>query len=172
MNLKTGCLIASVLLLQGQLFAAHHACSTAAATPESMTWNFSKEGSRLLKDINQEAWDVRTEAAKLEMQTRDTRVDWQTHAVELTEVRYDINQMGERLCRLETIRGQLAPEQQSAVDETYRLTKEMATFAQDAIVYLNGHQDYLWNPSYRTYLNDIYKEAKSVNQAVSRSRES
>jgi len=76
------------------------------------------------------------------------------------------------LCRLETIRGQLAPEQQTVVDETARMAKEMATFTQDAIVFLNGHHDNLWNPSYRTYLNDLYKEAKSVNQTVSRSRES
>jgi hypothetical protein len=176
MNLKTGSLIASVagvLLLQGPLFAAPRACpASVAATPESMTWNFPKEGSRLLKDINRKAEEVRMEAAILEVQARDQLVDWQTHAAELTEVRDDINDMGQKLCRLETIRGQLKPPQQSTVDRTASLTKEMAAFTTDAIQFLNDHRDNLWNPTYRAYMDNVYKEAKTVNHTISNPRES
>jgi hypothetical protein len=173
MNLKTGCLIASALLLQAPLFAAPRACpAPAAATPEAMTWNFPKEGTRLLKDMNREAYDVRTEAAKLEVQARNPLVDWQEHATELSEVRYDINHMGETLCRLQSIRGQLPSDEQATVDKTARMTKEMAIFTQDAIVYLNGHRNTLWNPSYGTYVSNVYKEAKGINKTVRHSRES
>jgi hypothetical protein len=171
MNRKTGCLLTAIFLLQGPAFAAPRACRTAAATPESMTWNFSKEGSRLLQDIRQEARDARMETAKLEVQARNPMVDWQTHAIELSAVRYDVNHMGEKLCRLETIRGQLAPDQQKAVDETARLTKEMAIFTQDAILFLNDHHDNLWNPVYRAYIHDVYQEAASVNHAAARTHE-
>jgi hypothetical protein len=176
MNLKAASLIAGVagaLLLQAPVFAAPRACpAPGAATAKSMTWNFSKEGSRLLNDINRKAQDVRMEAAKLEVQARDPQVDWQTHATELTEVRDDINYMGEKICRLETIRGQLAPLQQSTVDKSATLTKEMANFTTDAIQFLNAHRDNLWSPSYRAYTANVYKEAKTLNHSIGRPRES
>jgi hypothetical protein len=163
--------MATVVLLQGQMLAASHACGAGRATAESATWNFPKEGSELLKDIGREAWDVRTEAATLEEQARNVRVDWQTHAAELTTIRNDINHMGRQICRLETIREQLTPEQRSAVDETAQVAKKMATFTQDAIVFLNGHHENLWNPEYYSYLGDLHREAKIVNHAVKLSRE-
>jgi hypothetical protein len=173
MNLKTGCLIASALLLQAPLFAAPRACpAPAPPTQESMTWNFPHEGARLLKDMNREAYDARMQASKLEVQARQPQVDWEQHAVELTAVRDDVNRMGQTLCRLESIRGQLPADEQSTVDKTARLTKEMAIFTQDAITYLNGNRSRLWSPSYRTYVTNLYNEAKGVNHAVSHSRES
>jgi hypothetical protein len=171
MNLKTGCLIASALLLQAPLFAAPRACPVPAPTQASMTWNFVHEGAQLLKDINREAYDARTQASMLEVQARNPLVDWQQHAVELTAVREDVNHMGQTLCRLESIRGQLPSDEQSTVDKTARLTKEMAIFTQDAITYLNGNRDHLWSPYYQAYVSNLYHEAKGVNRTVGHPRE-
>ncbi len=173
MNLKTVLCIAGALLLQAPLFAAPRACpAPGAATPESMTWNFPKEGTRLLKDINHEAYDARKQASELEMLARNPMSDWQDQAVDLTQIRADVNHMGQNLCRLESIRGQLSSDEQSTVDKTARKAKEMAIFTQDAIVFLNGHESQLWSPYYHAYVQNVYKDAKGVNRIVNHSRES
>lgn len=128
-------------------------------------WDFQKEGSRLLEDINRDAREVRHHAAILRSQYPTLADHWEFQASELNMVRYEVNQMGEKLCRLQTIHDQLMPWQQKAVESTAPVLKELAIFTTDSINFANNHRSNLWNPLYRTYLKDMYREAQGVSTA-------
>jgi hypothetical protein len=175
---KSGCLLASLLLLPAFGFAAPHKCGPpepamaagtcpcAETSQTSKNWNFQKEGSQLLKDINRDAREVRQEAATVKSQYPSLANEWFFQADELNMMRYEINQMGQRLCRLQTIHDQLAPWQQKAVEATAPRLKELAIFTEDAIHFANDHRSNMWNPTYRTYMEDIYSQARQVSTAT------
>jgi hypothetical protein len=175
MNLSRLCQIGAAgtaLLFQVQIFAAAHPCPPSGQpTERSQTWNFKHEGFGLLRDIGREARDVRTEAAKLRVQAQYLNVSWQSQALELDQIRGDINDMGKKLCRLETIREELAPEQRVIVNQSAPLLKEMAIFAQDSIVFANAHQGDFWSPMYRAYVKNLNTEADALAHAVKGLRE-
>lgn len=176
---KSGCVLAAFLLLQAPSFGASKQCAPpqpamSSACPcsqdmqASMTWNFPKEGSQLLQDIRRDARQIRREAATVESHHPYAESDWMFHADELNTIRWEVNNMGRKLCRLQTIHDQLMPWQQKAVESTAPLVKELAIFTDDAIEFANGHEENLWNPLYGTYIRNIYTEASHVPMAASR----
>ncbi|HZT33129.1 MAG TPA: hypothetical protein VFA33_24795 [Bryobacteraceae bacterium] len=142
------------------------ACTSAAPTAESSHWNFQQEASQLLDDIQMDASHAANRADELQSLYQSPTVDWLSHATQLNNVRDEVNDMGNKLCRLETIRRVLPPWQQKAVDDAAPLVRLMADNAQDAITFLNGHQEELWEPVYDKYINNLSTESRQLSRSM------
>lgn len=141
-------------------------CAAGKPTAASYTWNFQKEATGLLQDVQTEASQVRQHAANLQTYGRENVVDWQSHADQLDRVRAEVNDMGAKLCRLQEIRRVLAPWQQAAIDRIAPQIRLIADNAKDAIQFANNNQEALWQPVYTKYIANLYHEGQSVSTTV------
>jgi hypothetical protein len=137
-------------------------CVPGKPTAASYLWNFKGEANAIFKDVQADARRALSRADRLQSFTEDPHLDWETHASQLQDLKGDINELGTKLCRLETIRRVLAPWQQREVDEIATALQLMADNAQDAIVFVNDKPDRLWVPAYRNYLSNLYTEADNL----------
>jgi hypothetical protein len=142
--------------------AATRECIAGQATPESYKWNFKHEAAQLLDQVGREAVDARQHADKLQAAAEDTDLDWRYDAMQLNTIRDDINNMGNMLCRLETIRRVASPQEQRAIDSAHTILATMAANADAAIVHLNQNQIDYWQPMYRTYAMNLYTDARKL----------
>jgi len=159
---------ASILILPAACSAASvsRSCPLGTPTAESYTWNFHREAHGLLDDVGAEAQQARVQADQLEGFMLNPNIDWESHALELSEIRDEVNDMGSKLCRLGTIRRVTTPWERKAIDDAAPLITEMATETESAIAYLNGHHDYLFNPSYQRQATDLYQQAAKLTKTV------
>ena len=132
----------------------------------SNTGNFQNEADTLLQDLQNRASQVQQHAATLRSFARSDEVTWQAHANQLRQVKAEINDMGQKLCRLTSMRRDLAPWQRQAVNRIAPNIRLAADNAEDAINYLNAHQQSLWEPAYRTYVRNLDREATQVSTTV------
>lgn len=132
----------------------------------SDTGNFQNRADSLLQDLQNQATQVRRHAATLRSFARSDEVSWQAHADQLRQVKAEINDMGQKLCRLTANRGRLAPWQQQALDRIAPNVRLAADNAEDAINFLNAHQLSLWEPTYRAYVRNLYRDANQVSTAM------
>lgn len=146
--------------------ARSHPCVSGAVTAESYTWNFPEEASGLLNNMRVDADQVADHAAKLETFARNPQIDWQLHADQLHAIKQDVNDMGKRLCRLETIQRVSSPSERSTIHRVAPLVQLMADNTEDAINYVNAHQGQFWTPTYRTYARNLYTEANVVSHRI------
>jgi uncharacterized protein YoxC len=167
MLLTTG-LCAGVLAVfpSAALALAPRACVAGPPTAASYTWNFQKEADGLLQGLQNQAQQVQRHAATLRTFARTNDVDWQAHSDQLRQVKTEIDDMGKKLCRLTTIRRVLAPWQQQAVDRIGPQVRLAADNAEDAINFMNSHEETLWEPTYRMYVRNLYNEAHQVSNTV------
>jgi len=141
-------------------------CITGKPTAASYTWNFQKEADQIFEDIQADAAQAQYHADKLQSFGLDEELSWESHALELSQIRSAINDMGERLCRLETIRRVVAPWQQKTIDRIAVTVRLMADNAEDAIVFGNNNQRALWRPAFQKYTNNLVQEANSLNHSA------
>jgi hypothetical protein len=141
-------------------------CVPGKPTAASYTWNFKGEANAIFMDVQADARRATSRAARLQSFTENPNLSWETHASQLQELKSDINELGTKLCRLETIRRVLAPWQQREVDQIATTVRLMADNAQDAIVFVNDKPDRLWVPAYRKYVNNLYSEAHDLAHSV------
>src|SRR5215472_9116511 len=146
-------------------WAAVHECAAVNPTGSSYTWNFKSEANTIFGDIHSEARQAANHADTLAGFER-AHVSWQTDGGQLQAIKSDVNDIGENLCRLETIRPDLAPWQQHEVDRIAGNVMLMADNTQDAIVFGNDHQSDLWMPAFHKYTGNIFSEAKAVSQST------
>lgn len=141
-------------------------CPVSKPTAASYTWSFQREADSVFRDVQYHALRARYDAEELKSITFDPDVSWQRHADELSQLKYEIDSMGDSLCRLGTIRRAVAPWQQSSIDRIVTAVRLMADNAQDAITFLNTHQQELWMPAYQTYVDNLYSQARSLTTSV------
>jgi hypothetical protein len=145
-------------------------CTGGKPTAASYTWNFHQEANNLFDDVQADALQVRNHAGRLQSFTDDPNVGWQAHSDELNQLKIEVNDMGRKLCRLETIRRVVAPWQQKTIDRIASTLPLMADNTEDAIVFVSNHQQDLVNPTYMRYADNLYTDANnlthSVNEAV------
>jgi len=146
--------------------AETRACAAGTPTAASNTWDFKGEANGIFKDIQSDAQAALDHADILQSYADDSELSWQAHADELLPIKEEINDIGARLCRLETIRRVLAPWQQHAVDQIAETARLMADNAQDAILFLNAHHNVLWLPTYQKYVNNLTTEGQSLAHSV------
>ena len=167
--LLTGLLLAGMAFVPAvSMSAATKECPVSRATPESYKWNFKNEASQLLDRVRTDALDARHHAATLESEAEDTDIDWRFDADQLNTIRHDINDMGNVLCRLETIRRVASPQEKHVIDRTFPLISSMAGNADAAIKNLNQNQLDFWQPVYKTYADNLYTDARKLSNAIGR----
>ncbi len=146
--------------------ATVHECVPGRVTAASYTWDFKGEANTILKDVQSDALQALYHADQLQTFARNGGVSWVSHADQLTDLRSEINDIRDKLCRLETIRRVLAPWQQRAIDQVAIATRLLADNAQDAILFGNTNRQELWFGAYEHYVNNLYDQAKSLTRSV------
>ena len=139
---------------------------SAKPTAASYTWDFKSEANTIFKDVQSDARQALDHAGELQSFTRDNNLSWKTHADQLEYLKSDIDDIGAKLCRLETIRRVVAPWQQHVIDRIGTSVRLMADNAQAAILFVNTNQNELRIPAYRDYLNNLYNEATTLTSSV------
>ena len=163
---STCALAATAAVLAPGVGAAVHECAPGNPTAASYTWDFKAEANSSFQDLETLARQTRDDADQLVTYNRGHEVDWEIQADQLHILKHEVNDMGARLCRLESIRRVLAPWQQAEVDRIAEEVQLMADNAQDAIVYLNDHEQELWVPAYQKYANNLYTEAGALTESL------
>lgn len=160
----------AVLGLATVFFAGSVAASPLRApTAESVTasdWDFQKEATGLLGEVKTLAYNLERDANTLSAFARDNGVSWHTHAYYLNSVGGHINQINERLDRLQAIKHVTAPWQQQAVDRVVPISAEIAGRAQAAIDHLSDNRLYRFADSYRDHLAAIVDRSGDLSDSV------
>jgi len=146
-------------------------CVPGKVTAASYTWDFKGEANALFTSVESDARQASYHADKLQSFDRDAGLSWQAHADQLNGLRADIDDIGNKLCRLEAIRRAVAPWQQREIDRIAVSARLMADNAQDAIEFVNANQGALWRDTYRHYVDNLYNQAKDLTRSVGNAAE-
>ena len=144
---------------------AVHECVAGKPTAASYTWDFKGEANTIFRDIQAEARDASRPCRSTAEYRKESRTELANPVINL-KIWGDINDIETRLCRLETIRRVVAPWQQREIDRIAVNARLLADNAQDAILFLDAHEDDLWAGTYRHYLDNLYNEARSLTRSV------
>jgi hypothetical protein len=166
--LWSGCISAALALcaVPASAATASHQCVAAEPTAASYTWNFKGEANSIFRDIQSDAQEASYHADMLQSIARDPQTTWDAHADELEYLKSDINDIGAKLCRLQTIRRVVVPWQRNVIDQIVDDTQLMADNAQDAIVFGNTHRSELWLATYQKNVNNLEDEATALAHSV------
>lgn len=160
--------LASALLVPLGSRAAPRNYQQTTTTPNSQGWEFSKEATDLLKDVEMQSHRIRNAVGTLDQQSHFNEADWQTQADALDEVRDSLNTMGKDLKRLEEIRGVVQPWQQREIDRVMPLAVTLRNNTQEAIDLLNHNHSYPWATREPDDLAAIRHNAGMIARSVSR----
>ena len=143
-----------------------NACVAGPVTPQSYTWNFKQEADRIFADIQSDTEQAAEDSTTLQQVVRDPDVDWQVEGVPLNDIRDEVNDIGMKVCRLETIRRVLDPWQQKAVDGIAGSAAEIADNTEAAIDFGNTHPFELWAPTNAGYATNIANGIRLLDHSV------
>lgn len=153
---KFSSLLAAALMLPAGLMAsASNGCTPGEPTAASYTWNFTKEARQLITDLSNDANEIQNHAARLQSWADSDQLSWQLHGEQLMNIRAEVNAMGDKLCRLETIKRVVSPWEQKAINQAVPELRELADNTTDAIQFLNTRQGDMWMPTYRKYVENL-----------------
>lgn len=141
-------------------------CVASHPMAASDTWDFQQEADGLLQALQNQATQVQRHAAALRSFTRADEVNRQAHTDQLQQIKAEINDMGQKLCRLTSIRRILQPWQQKEVDRIAPQVRLAADSAEGAINFLNSHEQTLWQPTYRRYIRNLDQEANRISNTA------
>ncbi|HLK51657.1 MAG TPA: hypothetical protein VKT49_26130 [Bryobacteraceae bacterium] len=162
--MKATCLLAFAALSSvspGVAAPANQECTCGVET----RWNFPSEASRLLEEIRATSHRL-TESTDRLRSFAYSGISWQSHAIELTQVREHVNQIGARIERLQSIRQVIEPWQQEALDSVTRAGVTVATGTESAIRHLNENQNFLGSGTYRNHVASVSSGADQMKQSV------
>jgi len=164
---RTGCLLAAIAVTPVfSMGASMRSCASAPVTKEYYSWNFPREASSILKEVRGDALQAESHADQLRSYDLNQDLDWQAHSAQLTQLKAEVNDIGAKLCRLETIRSAASPWEQQATDRTAVLAREMANNTEQAINYMNSNHLNLWSPTYEQYATNLYHESSRLSQTI------
>jgi hypothetical protein len=158
-------LIVAGAMVAGSLFAITPAAEQRESRAAADDRNFHAEASQLLKEIRSSAANLDREGSALESYTRG-RLSWESHAKRLTTTKEHINTIGKHLNRLQTIRHEVLPWHQQAIDSILPSAAQVASSTQAAIVHLTENRHYLWAPEYLDHLKTIADHAGQLKKFV------
>ena len=172
--LVSGCVCATMAAFPAMAATSQaRACPVGKVTPASYTWDFQKETDGILHDVQVDAEQAFTHADHLlgYVQNQNFRWElqdfsWNSNAIELTQLKDLINDMGQKMCRLETIRRVDTPWQQNTIDRIATTLRLMADNSTDAIVFGSHNEHELWLATYKKYVNNLFDEAGSLRRSV------
>ncbi|HVN04394.1 MAG TPA: hypothetical protein VMT86_08255 [Bryobacteraceae bacterium] len=165
----SGSVAAAMAILPVAGMAAERECVIGKPTPASYTWNFRAETDGIFAQMKNEAWQAREHAEQLQAFAGDAEpLQWQSHLNQLQQVRAAVNDMGEKLCRLESIRRVDSPWQRKEISRIARRVMLLADNTQDALQFGDTHRETLWEPAYQKYVDSIYSQALALTKSLDR----
>jgi len=142
------------------------AASNAAVTPRT-----GRRTTHLLNDMQYDARQIAHHAQVMENLADHTQFSWDTEGLELRSVRTEINDMGNRLGRLQAMENAVAPSEQQAIQRLQPLVEQMAQNADAAIQFRNSHHSGYWAGPFMTDVKSIHAEANTLVRTIHRDRE-
>lgn len=94
------------------------------------------------------------------------QLHWMTHLSHLNVAKDGINQIGERLQTLQSIRDSVHPWQQEAIDRIHASSLMAAQHTDAAIRYVNDNKRWLVAPSYKEDVSSIQAHADKVRSTA------
>ncbi|HUP02638.1 MAG TPA: hypothetical protein VMU19_01535 [Bryobacteraceae bacterium] len=161
--LAGACCLAAALAPLPASAATVPACSAGKPTAASYTWDFKAEAARTFSDIRADVEQIATNTDELRALTRDDEVSYNPgESYYWNQVDSAINDMGNRECRLQTIRRVVSPAQQRAIDKILAENRLMAYHARNAGDFGKAHPENLLMGPYRDDLVNLYNEAQAL----------
>jgi trans-aconitate methyltransferase len=142
--------VTTLPLIVAFLIAGYLAISP-AATAATAPAAGSEEITRLLAEVKTEAVALERDAEEIATWTRARQLSWQSHAEKLRVMREHVNQAGQLLSKLNSVREGASLWQQEAIDRIHPLLKELADNTQSTINHLSDNQDRIFFPPYTDY---------------------
>jgi hypothetical protein len=160
-------LIGLPLLAMSFVTVAPAALSTKSAPVAShQDANMEVEASKLLRQVKSLSAELRRDAGILESYKLQPTMSWQSHAAQLNKIRHHINQIGDRLARLQAIQPGVAPWQQTAIDHVVPVGAALATHTQSAIEHLNDNRSILYAGVYADHLTSMSERSGELKASI------
>ncbi len=159
-------LIAGIAALPVSSQAAPQSGTAGKPAPASSASDLRAEASRLLSGLQLDVAKAQYRADKLQVYSLDEGVNWESHASQLSALKDTVDDMGQRVYRLEQIQHAAAPWQQKAIDDTAASVKLMADNVADAIHFMNRNQEDFWEPAYRRNVDNVVLESSQLSRSV------
>jgi hypothetical protein len=131
---------------------------------ESADWNFQTEATDLLRQVQSTANALAREASSYHSYTLNS-LSRESHVWAANRVKDHVNDLGERLARLQEIRPVAAQWQRAAIDALVPEAVRLAAHTQAAIEHLNDRNP-LWQQGYKDQLRGIADRSNSVRNTV------
>jgi len=158
MKHKSSILSAAILaVFLAVLFAK--AAATAATTSTTVDVNAP------MKEAKQASYVLREGADKLHSVARSGGLSWQSHSWHLNSVRENVNQLGEMLTNLESLKAHATEAQQMVIEAMRPRLVETATALTNAIQLLNERRHNIYFDEYRNAVRTINERAYSLHQS-------
>ncbi len=150
------------------LVASAPSSLTGTLTTAAQRGKASQETSRLLAQVQGEAYKVQKDADQLQSYMSEPNLyDWQLDGYVLDQARSRVNAMDATLYRLRALRGETSPLQQKTIDRIAPTLVDLTDTTQLAITSLNRNQPHLYTSHLKAYANDMYSQAKLIASSVS-----
>jgi hypothetical protein len=97
---------------------------------------------------------------------RFSRMDWRSHVYQLNVAKEHVNEIGERLMRLQAIRNTSEPWQQKAIDTIVPIGVNLASQTNNAINLLNENRPQVKHPDYTERVTMLADDAERMSHSV------
>lgn len=124
----------------------------------------SAQVSNLLQQARTSAVQLKDDSVHMESYAR-SKVTWNTHAQQISQIKEHINKSGEILAKLHDARDNAEPWQQNAIDEITPRLKDLASNTEAIIDELNGKKQ-TWHPEYTSYLKSNAETATDLANLI------
>ena len=163
-TLKIGVVLCALAFLPAVSKA--QTCSPAAVSDHSYARGSTRAATHLLNDMQYDARQVENHAERMDSFAYHTKFAWNTTGIELRRIRWEINDMGKRLCKLETMQKAVPLAEQQAIQNVAPVVQEMADNADAAIHFRNAHHSGFWAPSFTANAQNLQTEANTVIRQI------
>lgn len=143
-----------------------HAANAATTPAAYVTAVHAERASELLKDVRALAAQVSDSTDTLTVSSSANQLHWMTHLSRLNQAKDGINEIGEKLQTLQSMRNSVHPWQQEAIDRIHALSLMAAKHTDSALRYLNDNKRWLVAPSYKDDVSAIQAHADSVRNTA------
>ena len=156
----------SYVLILALLVAGCISISPAAKAADNESGS-SKEIHELLTQVKSEAKALEHDADLLASWARGKQISWQSHAVQLNEMKDHVNQAGQLLEKMNKVRVGASTWQQAAIDRIHPLLKELADNTEATIKHFNDNKAQIHFSEYQDYTKASYALAEELAALIS-----
>lgn len=146
--------------------AAPNPISIVTAEESGVNWYAPGRVSDLLRDLQSVNARLASQGERFDNFSRSAHYDWRSDANTLNNVRDHINEAGNILNELQSIRYGALPWQKQAIDRIHPVALDLAGHTEAAIAYLNQNQHHLFAAEYRDHLAAISDRTDEMKTAV------